>query len=80
MSSFEVKVGDRVEYQAIGGGNAENSTTTGVVVDILTEPQAAGTQGTTVQATEDEPRIVIKNDNTGKETAYKTSNITKVIS
>lgn len=33
---------------------------------VLTEPQAAGSTGVTVKASEDEPRFVIKNDNTGK--------------
>ncbi|KAF8610674.1 hypothetical protein BDV93DRAFT_517765 [Ceratobasidium sp. AG-I] len=72
---IDYKVGDKVEYTAIGGGNVENSTTTGVIEDILTEPEAAGSTGNTVQASEEEPRYLIKNDNTGKSTAYKASNI-----
>jgi len=73
--SGSYNVGDHVEYQAIGGGNVENSTTTGKIVDILEETQHAGTTGVNVQASEEEPRYLIKNDNTGKETAYKISNI-----
>ncbi|QRW00397.1 hypothetical protein RhiJN_28415 [Ceratobasidium sp. AG-Ba] len=68
-------VGDKVKYTAIGGGNVENSATTGEIVEILTEPEAAGTTGNTVQASEEEPRYVIKNDNTGKSTPYKAANI-----
>ncbi|KAK1233723.1 hypothetical protein PQX77_003103 [Marasmius sp. AFHP31] len=77
MSSY--KVGDRVEYQAIGGGNVENSTTTGVIVDIIEEKQPAGDSGNTVNASEDEPRYLIRNDNTQKETPYKADNLVKVI-
>jgi len=80
MSTFQVKVGDHVEYEAVGGGTGTTTSfTTGVVVDIITEAQPAGSQGTTVHATEDEPRVLIKNDNTQKETAYKTVNIKRVI-
>ncbi|KAJ8075279.1 hypothetical protein AAF712_013725 [Marasmius tenuissimus] len=77
MSSY--KVGDRVEYQAIGGGNVENSTTTGVIVDIIEEKKPAGETGVTVNASEDEPRYLIRNDNTQKETPYKADNLVKVI-
>ncbi|KAF8310865.1 hypothetical protein DL93DRAFT_2084052 [Clavulina sp. PMI_390] len=76
-SSYEV--GQKVEYHAIGGGNAENSSTTGVITQILTETDTAGSAGNTVQASEDEPRFVIKNDNTGKETPYKLANIVRAI-
>ncbi|TFK37370.1 hypothetical protein BDQ12DRAFT_724212 [Crucibulum laeve] len=70
-SNFEE--GDHVQYQAVGGRSeaTKNSTTTGEIVDVLTEPQPAGDTGVTVKASEKEPRYVIKNDNTGKETAYK---------
>jgi len=80
--SEEIEVGDKVEYEAIGGGHggASNSTSTGIVTDILTETQEAGSTGSRVKASEDEPRFVIKNDNTGKETAYKGANIHKVVS
>ncbi|EEB90160.1 hypothetical protein MPER_11672 [Moniliophthora perniciosa FA553] len=69
------KVGDRVEYQAIGGGNVENSTTSGEIVEIIESKQPVGETGVQVNASEDEPRYLIRNDNTGKETAYKGSNI-----
>ncbi|KAF8975455.1 hypothetical protein BDQ17DRAFT_1547074 [Cyathus striatus] len=76
VSSY--KAGDRVEYRAIGGapvkGN-ETSTTTGEIVEVITETQPAGETGVNVQASKNEPRYLIRNDNTGKETAYKGDNI-----
>ncbi|KAG8837350.1 hypothetical protein FRB91_008149 [Serendipita sp. 411] len=79
--STEYNIGDHSsgfpDY-AIGGGGAtsvESSRTTGVITSVVTDPAPAGTTGVTVQASEDEPRFVIKNDKTGKETAYKAENI-----
>ncbi|EKM78071.1 hypothetical protein AGABI1DRAFT_114897 [Agaricus bisporus var. burnettii JB137-S8] len=71
------KAGDRVKYHAVGGRSSgtDTSTTTGEIVDVLTEPQPAGETGVTAKASEDEPRYLIRNDNTGKETAYKGTNI-----
>ncbi|KAE9397238.1 hypothetical protein BT96DRAFT_884114 [Gymnopus androsaceus JB14] len=68
-------VGDHVQYQAVGGGNVENSTTTGEIVEVVTSKKPAGATGNTVNASEEDPRYVISNDNTGKETAYKEKNI-----
>ncbi|CAE6465212.1 unnamed protein product [Rhizoctonia solani] len=73
------QVGQKVEYTAIGGGNVENSSTTGEIIEVITEPEPAGTTGKTVKASEDEPRYLIRNDNTGKDTAYKADNIVRVI-
>ncbi|RUS21103.1 hypothetical protein BC937DRAFT_93639 [Endogone sp. FLAS-F59071] len=70
----DIKLGDRVEYHPIGGAP---QLSTGVVEEILTETRAAGDTGVIVQASEEEPRIVIKNDNTGKASAYKLTNIEK---
>ncbi|RUP51484.1 hypothetical protein BC936DRAFT_147946 [Jimgerdemannia flammicorona] len=39
----------------------------------------AGDTGVTVQASDEEPRFVIKNDNTGKSAAYKLANIKRKI-
>ncbi|KAJ8076078.1 hypothetical protein PM082_022063 [Marasmius tenuissimus] len=78
-SSKSYKVGDHVEYQAIGGGNVENSTTSGVIVDIIDEKRPAGDTGVQVNASEDEPRFLIRNDNTQKETPYKAANIVGVV-
>lgn len=45
------QAGDHVEYHAIGGGGSgtEQSTTTGKVVEVLTETQPAGNSGNTVR-------------------------------
>ncbi|KIJ24310.1 hypothetical protein M422DRAFT_274952 [Sphaerobolus stellatus SS14] len=77
MVSKSYKVGDRVTYHAVGGGSAgtNNSTTTGEIIEIITERQPVGETGNTVNASEEEPRYLIKNDNTQKETAYKLDNI-----
>ncbi|CAE6376889.1 unnamed protein product [Rhizoctonia solani] len=75
----QYQVGQKVKYTAIGGGNVENSTTTGEIVEVITQPEPAGTSGNTVQASEEEPRYLIRNDNTGKDTAYKADNIVEVI-
>ncbi|KAF9270372.1 hypothetical protein L218DRAFT_952509 [Marasmius fiardii PR-910] len=76
QATEEYKPGDHVQYQAIGGGNqVSNSTTTGEVVEIVDSKRPAGETGVKVNASKDDPRFVIRNDNTGKETAYKSSNI-----
>lgn len=72
----EYEVGDQVQYQAIGGGNqVANSTTTGEIVEVVDSKRPAGETGVKVNASKEDPRYVIRNDNTGKETAYKGSNI-----
>ncbi|KAF7361467.1 DUF2945 family protein [Mycena sanguinolenta] len=75
-SATEYAVGDHVEYQAVGGGTVTNSTTTGEITEVVTSKAPAGETGVKVNATKDDPRYVIRNDNTGKETAYKSKNIT----
>jgi hypothetical protein len=72
VNKEEIEVGDRVEYHPVGGAV---QLSTGVVEEIVTETQAAGDTGVTVKASDDEPRIVIKNENTGKSAAYKLTNI-----
>ncbi|KAK7461863.1 hypothetical protein VKT23_008293 [Stygiomarasmius scandens] len=70
------------EYEAciitatIGGGNVPKSSTTGEITDVVETKAPAGDANVKVNATEEEPRYVIRNDNTGKETAYKAKNIT----
>ncbi|TPX43259.1 hypothetical protein SeMB42_g02167 [Synchytrium endobioticum] len=63
----EIKKGHRYEYHGIEGSM---QTSTGVVIDILTQPDIAGSTHKRVKASEEEPRYVIRNDHTGKETAY----------
>jgi hypothetical protein len=72
----ELKQGVRVEYHPIG--TAQN-TSTGQVMDVLTEKQPAGDTGVQVNASENEPRVLIRNDHTSKETAYKLENIVKIL-
>ncbi|KAF8636124.1 hypothetical protein AX17_003768 [Amanita inopinata Kibby_2008] len=71
------KVGDHVQYHAVGTATAgtQTSITTGEIVDVLTETQPAGETGVSIKASEQEPRYLIKNDNTQKDTAYKRDNI-----
>ncbi|KAL0057915.1 hypothetical protein AAF712_015427 [Marasmius tenuissimus] len=76
---FRHSVGDHVEYQAIGAGNVQNSTTSGVIVDTIAEKRSAGEAGVQVNASEDEPRFLIRNDNTQKGTPYKAANIVGVV-
>ncbi|KIK61888.1 hypothetical protein GYMLUDRAFT_260462 [Collybiopsis luxurians FD-317 M1] len=71
------EIGDHVQYQAVGGGNVPNSTTQGEVTEVITDKESADKSGVrnTGNASSDDPRYVIRNDKTGKETAYKEKNI-----
>ncbi|KAG8851964.1 hypothetical protein FRB96_008979 [Tulasnella sp. 330] len=74
--SSAYQVGDKVEYHPIGGGSENTSTSTGEIMKVITSEEAAGTTGNVTHgASENEPHYLIKNDNTGKETAYKAENI-----
>ncbi|KAJ1963749.1 hypothetical protein H4R35_007213 [Dimargaris xerosporica] len=64
----DINVGDHVEYRPVEGGA---NTTTGVVREIIEHREPAGETGVTVKASEEHPRFLIRNDKTGKETAYK---------
>lgn len=66
----------RVEYSPIGQAQTK---ATGVIKTILTSPEPAGDTGVTVKASPEEPRFVIENDNTHKETPYKRENIHRVL-
>ncbi|KAI0004108.1 hypothetical protein BJV74DRAFT_881285 [Russula compacta] len=59
------KAGDRVEYRPVGGAADNVSHTTGEILDVIDEGE--------------EPRYVIRNDNTNKETTYQEKNIVKKI-
>lgn len=65
--NVEIKAGHRYEYHGVEGSM---QTATGLVVKILTEPDIAGSTHKTVNASEEEPRYIVRNDHTGKETAY----------
>lgn len=73
----DLKEGARVEYHPVGGASG-TATSTGTVKKILTEPEPVGGRQT-VNASDEDPRIVIENDNTGHETAYKLMNIVKLL-
>ncbi|KAI3336818.1 hypothetical protein HD806DRAFT_528406 [Xylariaceae sp. AK1471] len=65
--------GEKVRYKPVGGRNSNTSESTGTITNVLTEP---GTQADrNVQASADEPRYEIQNDNTGKLTSVYESNI-----
>lgn len=70
--SAEFKEGDRVIYHPVGGAT---QTSVGVIKKILTQEEEVGTRHTTMHASEEEPRYVIENEHTKKETAYKRENI-----
>ncbi|KAH9968738.1 hypothetical protein BC827DRAFT_1165208 [Russula dissimulans] len=58
-------VEDRVEYRPVGGAADNVSHSTGKIKQVLDEGE--------------EPRYVIINDNTNKETTYQEKNIVKKI-
>ena len=72
--SSEFKEGDRVVYHPIGGAM---QTSVGTIKRILTheEEVEVGSRHTTMHASEQEPRYVIENEHTHKETAYKREHI-----
>jgi len=76
---YDLKIGQRVVYHAIGGSL---QTAVGIIRDIITEPETVGTteRPVTVKASEEEPRYLIENINTGKSTAYKRENIVRLAS
>jgi hypothetical protein len=62
--------GEKVVYHPTGASNVS----VGEIKRIITEPEAVGGRQT-VRATEEEPRYVIENAKTRKETGYKAENI-----
>ncbi|KAJ9300575.1 hypothetical protein DTO271G3_1739 [Paecilomyces variotii] len=67
------KVGDTVRYKPVGGPDSNTSESVGTVKSVLTEP---GNQaGRNVDASQDDPRYEIENNNTGKTTTIYESNI-----
>ncbi|KAJ3358191.1 hypothetical protein GGF32_000697 [Allomyces javanicus] len=67
------KVGDHVEYHPIGAGDSVQVASKGVIEEIVTEEKHVG--AVKVHATPDLPRVAIRNDHTGKVTAYRPENI-----
>lgn len=68
----EFKEGDRVVYHPVGGAQ---QTSVGVIKKILTHEEQAGSRHTTMHASPEEPRYLIENEHTKKETVYKRENI-----
>lgn len=68
-----------VKYHTIGGGQEKTAMSTGTVVRILTAEETVGSSPHHVAATEDDPRVLIKNDHTGKETPYKLANLVEIL-
>ncbi|EAW09086.1 DUF2945 domain-containing protein [Aspergillus clavatus NRRL 1] len=65
--------GQSVLYKPIGGRDSNTAESTGTIRSVLTEP---GNQaGRNVQASEDDPRYEIENNNTGKSSTIYESNI-----
>lgn len=72
MTSVKYSEGDRVVYRPVGHAM---QTTVGVIKKVLTDPEPAGSRGNVAKASEEDPRYVILNEHTGKETPYKEENI-----
>ncbi|KAG9295072.1 hypothetical protein G9A89_017866 [Geosiphon pyriformis] len=72
----DLKVGQQVIYHPVG---LAMQTTKGVIKEIIVEPEIVGNTQKKVQASEDQPRILIENLNTKKETAYKLENIERIL-
>ena len=68
----EFKEGDKVVYHPVGGAQ---QTSVGVIKKVLTHEEEVGARHATMHASETEPRYVIENEHTHKETAYKRENI-----
>ena len=68
----EFQEGDRVVYHPVGGAM---QTSVGTIKKILTHEEEVGTRHATMHASEAEPRYVIENEHTHKETAYKREHI-----
>ncbi|CAG8521511.1 11630_t:CDS:2 [Ambispora leptoticha] len=75
VSLKDLKPGQTVVYHPVG---TAGTTSEGVIQEIITEPEVVGDTQKKVQASEEQPRILIKNSNTGKETAYKLENIESI--
>ncbi|KAI0879675.1 hypothetical protein GGS24DRAFT_495691 [Hypoxylon argillaceum] len=65
--------GQTVRYKPVGGPGSNTSESTGVILDVLTEPGMQASRN--VQASMQEPRYEIQNDNTGKLTSVYEANI-----
>ncbi|KAI1144566.1 hypothetical protein F5Y05DRAFT_407956 [Hypoxylon sp. FL0543] len=69
----QYKVGQTVRYKPVGGPDSNTSESTGKITDVLTEPGVQAERN--VQASAEDPRYEIQNDNTGKVTTVYEKNI-----
>ncbi|OTB17968.1 hypothetical protein K445DRAFT_56327 [Daldinia sp. EC12] len=69
----QYKTGQTVRYKPVGGPDSNTSESTGKITDVITEPGVQADRN--VQASSDEPRYEIQNDNTGKVTSVYEKNI-----
>lgn len=67
------KKGQMVTYKPVGGPDSNTPESTGKINDVLTEPGKQADRN--VQASSNNPRYEIVNDNTGKTTSIYESNI-----
>ncbi|CAG8664872.1 3333_t:CDS:2, partial [Dentiscutata heterogama] len=72
----DLQPGQKVRYHPVGGGM---QLTEGIVKKIITSSEVAGETQKMVKASEEEPRVIIENSHTHKETAYKIENIEEII-
>lgn len=76
QSSLGYREGERVLYYPIGSPTSSSTVSVGHIVQILTDPELVGQERpVTIHADPSHPRIVIKNEHTGKITAYKPESI-----
>jgi len=75
VKHHEFKEGDRVVYHPVGGAM---QTSVGTIKKIITEEEEIGPRHATMHATQANPRYVIENEHTRKETAYKRENIVEM--
>ncbi|KAI0386195.1 hypothetical protein F5Y04DRAFT_289906 [Hypomontagnella monticulosa] len=69
----QYKNGQSVRYKPVGGPDSNTSESTGKITGVLTEPGVQADRN--VQASPDDPRYEIQNDNTGKRTTVYEKNI-----
>ncbi|RXW24521.1 hypothetical protein EST38_g1359 [Candolleomyces aberdarensis] len=67
------KEGQFVRYKPVGGPDSNTPESVGTIRNVLTEPGVQADRH--VQASEEEPRYEIVNENTGKATAIYQKNI-----
>ncbi|KAF0480856.1 GOLD domain-containing protein [Gigaspora margarita] len=76
VSKEDLRPGQKVRYHPVGGGM---QVTEGIVKKVITQSEIAGDTAKMVKATEDEPRVIIENLHTHKETAYKIENVEQIL-